>query len=254
MSPREPAIRRRARTGRIALVAAVAVAGAALIYPIARDRLANYRANKALAAALGSIRPGGDPWENFTALQLDERRTMEATGANAPSERQRITERERRWLTDALGQGNLVAAAALFPDPFRSDGTIYAPERFAKVREAAVERILAAAQAAQGRRGGPVYTDGWVLHAAANVQATDAYRRANAAQAAQLYEAAYKAGDTLAALGAARLAKELGRPEAAYQWALRCLGPCQTPGFDLSHYQAGLTLNAIEQAQKGAAP
>ncbi|MBN8924193.1 MAG: hypothetical protein J0I96_14030 [Rhodanobacter sp.] len=242
------------RAGRLAIVAAAVAVGSALVYPVARGRLADYRADKALAAAVGSIRAGGDPWENFTALQRAERETMDTTGAVAPSEQKRVTEREQRWLEEALGQGNLVAATALFPDPFRKDTPVYAPERFASVRKAAMDRVLTAAEAALGHRGEHAYTDGWVLHAAANIHAAGTDQARNAAQAVQLYEAAYRAGDTLAALGAARLNQELGRPEAAYRWALQCLGPCQTQGFDLSEYQAGLTPKAIEQAQKGAAP
>ncbi|KZC41095.1 hypothetical protein RHOFW510R12_00520 [Rhodanobacter sp. FW510-R12] len=235
-------------------MAAAVVATSAMVYPLARDRLADYRANKALLSSMDGMRPGGDSWEAFTALQAQERRVMQATGAKAPSAQERVTDQERKWLLSALGQGNLVAAASLFPDPLRQDDPIYAPQRFQAIRKQAAERVLTAAEAALGRRGDAAYSDRWMLHAAANINALGVDRPRNPAQAAMLYEAAFEAGDTLAALGAAAMAKELGRKEDAYRWALRCLGPCQTPGFDLSVYQAGLSLQAITRVQRSAAP
>ncbi|UJJ60641.1 hypothetical protein [Rhodanobacter denitrificans] len=212
--------------------------------------MANYRADRALVAAVEAIHPGGDPWEAFSALQQSEQRALEATGAKSPRARDRVTDLERRWLRAALGQGNLVAAAALFPDPSRADAPIFAPARFAKLREESVDRVLTAAHAALRRQAQPTYTDRWMLHAAANIHAAGTDRPRNPAQARQLYAAAFAAGDTLAALGAARMAKEAGLAAEAYRWALRCTGPCRTPGFDLSTYQAGLTKDAIAKAQE----
>ncbi len=233
-----------------ALVAgAVAVLAGTASYPAARGALANHRANKALESAMDSFRPGGDPWESFTALQTAEREAMAATGAKSPRARERVAGLERKWLREALGQGNLVAAAALFPDPARQDAPIYEPDRFADVRKESVERVLTAAEAAMGRVAHPIYTDRWVLHAAANIHAAGTDRPRNAAQAAQLYAAAFDAGDTLAALGAAVSLKASGNRAAAYRWALRCTGPCRNAQFDLSTYQAGLSAADIADAQ-----
>lgn len=233
-----------AAAGALLLVAAVA------LYPAARAALANYQADKALTSAMDSIHPGGDPWENFTALQAAERAALEVTRATSPPERRRVTDLERRWLRDALGQGNLVAAAALFPDPARTDAPIYEPVRFTKLRTANVDKVLTAAEVAMGRQAQPTYTDRWMLHAAANIHASGTDRPRNASQALQLYAAAFAAGDPLSALGAARMASELGQRQEAYAWALRCVGPCRTPGLDLSTYQAGLSKKAIAKAQE----
>ncbi|KZC32611.1 MULTISPECIES: hypothetical protein [unclassified Rhodanobacter] len=237
-----------------ALVTAVVLIAAGVAYPWARGAVANYRADKALVSAIAAIGRGGDPWENFTALQHAERDALEATRAKSPHERERVSELERRWLRDSLGQGNLVAAAALFPDPARSDAPIYEPSRFADLRAENVDKVLIAAEAAIGRQAQPIYTDRWMLHAAANIHASGTDRPRNVPQALQLYAAAFAAGDALAALGAVRMAKELGQTEEAYRWALRCAGPCRTPGFDLSTYQAGLSNEAIAKAQGETMP
>lgn len=239
--------------GALAVSAALAIGGHALLRPY----LVNKRADAALAQALSQAR-GGDAWELLCTLDAKRKAISVARGlppgADRPSLEGRVVAREHQLLDEAIGAGNHIALATVM-DEHDAQAPLADDPGMRAWRAAKQPDFTALVKAIQSRPAASLTAiDAWVLSVAGGIALRDRQTARSAEDALALFTIAYGAGYEDAAYGAAQAARTAGQAMEAYRWALRCTGSCRAHGLDLSQFQAKVSADEIALVQATNAP
>jgi hypothetical protein len=239
--------------GALAISAALAIGGHALLRPY----LANKRADASFAQALSQAR-GGDAWALLCTLDA-KRKAINAArdlppGADRPSLETRVLAREHQLLEEAIGAGNRIALVTVM-DGDDAQAPLADDPGMRAWRSAKRPDFTALVRAIQSRPAASLTAaDAWVLNVAGGIALRDRQTARSAQDALALFTVAYGAGYEDAAYGAAQAARAAGQATEAYRWAVRCNGTCRAHGLDLSQFQAKVSSDEIALVQATNAP